>query len=141
MSYFEIFGVFGYVFAYTLFPTEIDIMQILGYKAMFILELLLMLFPQLVLCFTLKRNVIKRIPLYYLIAECIYIASYTLIQDSEFTIAAAIFAFFVVAQAVGIILAWGVYYLVGFIKKKRKKADACAVGETAKTTESSETNE
>lgn len=42
---------------------------------------------------------------------------------------------------IGIILAWGVYYLVGSIKKKRKKADVCIAGETDGTTESSETNE
>ena len=38
-------------------------------------------------------------------------------------------------------LAWGVYYLVRFIKKKRNKADICAVGVKAATAEAAETIE
>ena len=75
------------------------------------------------------------IPIYYLTAQLL-LTLISAFSTRLFSPAVALlFGLFSAGQAIGIALAWGVYYLVGSIKKKRKKADVCIAGETDGTTE------
>ncbi len=98
-----------------------------------------MFITQLIFLLIFKRKAIKMIPIYYLIAQLLL----TLISAFAPRLfgpgMAFVLGFFSAGQAIGIALAWGVYYLVGFIKKKRKKADVCTVGVKAATAEAAET--
>ena len=128
-----------YPFYYSFLPflviqveTPLDILPI---------QAVYMFITQLIFLLVFKRKAIKMIPIYYLTAQLLL----TLISAFSTRLfgpgIAFVLGFISAGQAIGIALAWGVYYLVGFIKKKRKKADVCIAGETDGTTESSETNE
>ena len=99
-----------------------------------------MFITQLIFLLVFKRKAIKMIPIYYLTAQLLL----TLISAFSTRLfgpgIAFVLGFISAGQAIGIALAWGIYYLVGFIKKKREKADVCIAGETDGTTESFETN-
>ncbi|MBE6552081.1 MAG: hypothetical protein E7665_08095 [Ruminococcaceae bacterium] len=100
------------------------------------IQVVLMFITQLIFLLVFKRKAIKMIPIYYLTAQLLLTLIPAFTPRLFSPAVALLFGFFSAGQAIGIALAWGVYYLVGSIKKKRKEADVCIAGETNGTTES-----